>query len=214
MEIGSLGEYLRQSEEMPLKVILSNPTGKDAEYRRYVYVKKKDGFQREAYTKTQVFHRNLPAEELTADLCEAFGTAFRQCNLFYESRTAEIKLSKSGKCLFTQSSAAEPPKGEYVAHNREKRYLIPEGTVVPPLVDMGIFTKEGKVVASMRDKFRQINRFVEIVADAADCLPKNRPVHILDFGCGKSYLTFILYYFFTEIRGTTVHITGLDLRPM
>ena len=66
MEIGSLGEYLRQSEEMPLKVILSNPTGKDAEYRRYVYVKKKDGFQREAYTKTQVFHRNLPAEELAA----------------------------------------------------------------------------------------------------------------------------------------------------
>ena len=89
MEIGSLGEYLRQSEEMPLKVILSNPTGKDAEYRRYVYVKKKDGFQREAYTKTQVFHWNLPAEELAADLCEAFGTAFRQCNLFYESRTAD-----------------------------------------------------------------------------------------------------------------------------
>jgi hypothetical protein len=99
MEIGSLGEYLRQSEEMPLKVILSNPTGKDAEYRRYVYVKKKDGFQREAYTKTQVFHRNLPAEELSANLCEAFGTAFRQCNIFYASRTAEIKLSKGGKCL-------------------------------------------------------------------------------------------------------------------
>lgn len=212
MEIGSIGEFLATTEEQPLRVILSNPVKKDAEYRRFVYMKKKDGYQREAYTATQVFHKNLTGAELSADMQAAFAAVFRQCNLFYESRTVEIKVSKAGKCLLTQSVSDAPPKGEFSAHNREKKYLIPEGTIVPPLVDMGIFTKEGKVVASMRDKFRQINRFVEIVADAADCLPGGRPIRILDFGCGKSYLTFILYYYFTEIRGDEVNITGLDLK--
>lgn len=224
-----LQEHLTQVQEPICKAILSNPVKKgEAEYRRIVYVQKKQGYQREAYTEKQVFHKNITFEEMLFDMESFFGETYRQCNVFYGSSTVEFKLSKSGKLQIgkrrteatqgvTQAKGATNAKDLRKAsdaneHNRIKNYLIAEGTVVPPLVDMGIFTKDGKVVASMQDKFRQINRFVEFVEDAVDCLPTDKPIRILDFGCGKSYLTFILYYYFTELKKREVRIVGLDLK--
>lgn len=225
-----LQEHLALIQEPIRKAVLSNPCKKgEVEYRRIVYVQKKQGYQREAYTEKQVFHQNLSLEEMIADMEALFQREYRQCNVFYDSSTAEYKVAKSGKLQIgkhrTEGKQAEQKvaseqgvggsdvtKQGIGEHNRKKNYLIQEGTVVPPLVDMGIFTKEGKVVASMQDKFRQINRFVEFVEDAVDCLPTDKPIRILDFGCGKSYLTFILYYYFTELKKREVRITGLDLK--
>lgn len=225
-----LQEHLTLIQEPIRRAVLSNPCKKgEAEYRRIVYVQKQQGYQREAYTEKQVFHKNLSTEEMLADMEALFQREYRQCNVFYDSSTTEYKVSKSGKLQIgkhrTEGKQAEQKvaseqgvggsdvtKQGIGEHNRKKNYLIQEGTVVPPLVDMGIFTKEGRVVASMQDKFRQINRFVEFVEDAVDCLPTDKPIRILDFGCGKSYLTFILYYYFTELKKREVRITGLDLK--
>ena len=122
-----------------------------------------------------------------------------------------MRISKKGKVLLNrrkQEGAAAAP----AAHNKEKNYILKEGTVIPPLVDLGIFTPDGRVVKSMYDKYRQINRFIEIVDDAVSSMEEGKELTIVDFGCGKSYLTFILYYYFVELRHLPVKMIGLDLK--
>ena len=97
-------------------------------------------------------------------------------------------------------------------HNRKKQYLLPEGTAVPFLVDLGVMTKEGTIVHSRYDKYRQINRFLEFIEDILPQLNKNKENVIIDFGCGKSYLTFAMYYYLKEVKGYPVRIIGLDLK--
>ena len=99
-----------------------------------------------------------------------------------------------------------------MAHNRQKQYLMPEGTPLPFLVELGVMTPAGKVIASKYDKFKQINRYLEFIDDIVPALPKGRTVNIVDFGCGKSYLTFAMYYLLVSVKGLDVRITGLDLK--
>lgn len=121
-------------------------------------------------------------------------------------------VSKKGKVTLKRKihKDAEKRQGADLSHNRTKRYLLREGIPVPFLVDLGVQTPQGKVVASRYDKFRQINRFLEFIADVLPALPTDRPVHIVDFGCGKSYLTFALYYYLHELQGRSLRVTGLD----
>lgn len=191
------------------KAVISKPAA-NAAYRR-IDVLQKDGYlQLSQYTDKQVFHKNLSAEQLQV-LCEQeLLGQYRQFDFWTEEKEFHLMVSKKGKITLSSRTAAPAAKQE-VAHNRQKNYLLKEGEIIPPLVDMGIFTAEGKVVASMYDKFRQINRLIEMIDDAAKELD-GETVHILDFGCGKSYLTFIVYYYFTEIRHIPVEIVGLDLK--
>lgn len=199
----------------PYKFILSNPQGKPADgeriYRKIVLNRLENGWQAEKYTDRQVFHENLSAEDAQGFLADALPRLFRQCSAWDGEREHTIRISKGGKASYQKRRTDDAPK-EKQEHNRKKQYILTEGTVIPPLVDMGIFTAEGRVVRSMYDKYRQINRFVELIDDEIENLRTDGPVTVIDFGCGKSYLTFILYYYLTELRGLDVRIIGLDLK--
>ncbi len=174
---------------------------------------KKGYYQLEKYTQTQVFHENLQFDQAQACIAGYLDGVFLQLNAWTDEQEFSLLISKKGKVSFKKKNLKEESSRpeQQVEHNRKKHYILEEGTVIPPLVDMGIFTKEGKVVTSMQDKFRQINRFVEIVDDVVRN-QRLETLNIVDFGCGKSYLTFILYYYFTEIRHMKVQMTGLDLK--
>lgn len=212
-------EKIAQAE--PYKIIISKPASAQEKYRKIVVEKKDRYYQAAAYTQKQVFHRNIDTAELLTYLSETVVGNYLQVNAWDGAYEHMFLCSKKGNAAYKRkktreksaaaNAAANVAAANAAAHNRKKKYLIEEGTVVAPLVDMGIFTAEGKVVASMYDKFRQINRFLEMVDDAVRD-GQEETLHIIDFGCGKSYLTFVLYYYFTELRGRSVHIVGLDLK--
>jgi len=211
-----------------IKMIISKPAAKSCEYKKIVIERKKDYFQAAKYTEKQVFHDNVKPEDLAAYLLEAVENTYLQVNAWDADKEHILLLSKKGKITYKtkklsnaqgcgeQKNTGEIAEGQendltYMAHNRKKNYILEEGQVIPPLVDMGVFTKEGKVVKSMYDKFRQINRFIEMIDDGVRDYNKDE-IHIIDFGCGKSYLTFIMYYYFTEVRHMKVQMLGLDLK--
>ena len=197
---------------VPVKIIISNNRAKDYEIKKIQIEKKEKYYQFAKFTKKQVFHKNITEKELMdvciSELCENF----MQLNAWTESAEILLKLSKKGKLLFDMKKADNKELAEDVkSNNRKKNYILEEGRTIEPLVDMGIFTKEGKVINSMYDKYKQINRFIEIIDDE---LKKKIITHlnIIDFGCGKSYLTFIVYYYLTRIRKIDVNMIGLDLK--
>lgn len=174
-------------------------------------------FQAEEFKGKQVFHRNMDPEETKRYLKEAMDSDFRQMEVDSYLGTMQVLVSKSGKKTIKVRRNPNPggrqmPKMAAPEHNRKKQYILKEGQPVPFLEDLGVMTREGKVVRSRYDKFRQINRFLEFVEDILPELPGDREIQILDFGCGKSYLTFAMYYYLNVQKGYEVRITGLDLK--
>ena len=173
-------------------------------------------FQLENFRGNQVFHRNLAKEEAEQAVLEAMAD-FRQLSVITRRFEAEAMVSKKGKVTVKRretvpGQAGNVPDPLRMAHNRKKKYILEEGKPVPFLVDLGVQTADGKTVKSRYDKFRQINRFLEFIADVMPILPKDRCVRIIDFGCGKSYLTFAMYYYLHELNGLDIRVTGLDLK--
>jgi len=205
-----LEEILNQDVD---RLIISNPKSKDSEYKkiviRPVLLKGKSVFQFEKYTQKQVFHENCTKEECLLKLME-FMEVFKQCDAFTAQKNYVVKISKKGKVFVSSKENKVQPKVVVKEHNRSKNYLIPDGTFVEPLYDLGVFTKEGKVVNAMYDKYKQINRFIEMIDDCIT--PEMKHLNIIDFGCGKSYLTFILYYYLVYIKKISVYMVGLDLK--
>ena len=196
--------------EGAFKVVLSRSTGA---FRKIVINKKagKEGeyFQAEKYTDKQVFHENIELSAIGDYVSALSPIEFKQADCFSEGVCRTLRVSKKGKMTVSSSKTGAVKKAE--DHNRQKNYLLPEGEVIPPLVDLGVFTPEGRVASKMQDKYRQINRFVELIDDAVRRHGR-KDITIIDFGCGKSYLTFILYYYLTEIRGLEPTVIGLDLK--
>lgn len=156
-------------------------------------------------------HANYEKQELIAYLEELL-PSFKQLQLTGVRDDATVLVGKKGTTTIKYRKHAPVCAGQPMEHNRRKQYLLQEGTAVPFLVDLGVMTTSGKVVKSHYDKFRQINRFLEFIEDILPRLPKDREIRIIDFGCGKSYLTFAMYYYLKELMGYEVCITGLDLK--
>ena len=195
------------------KVVLSAPREKTNRYRRVAVNRLPAGYKVERFTETQVFHENLPAETgpLHILLTELLETEFRQLNAWDTQNEHAVRISAKGRVLTSRSPVRQAPRRE-TGHNRVKKTLLPEGTVVPGLVEMGVMTPDGTVIRSKYDKYRQINRFLEMVDDEVRGMESGSSLRVVDFGCGKSYLTFVLYHYLTALRGLEVDMVGLDLK--
>ncbi len=193
------------------KITLSIKRSELCEYKKLTVKRQDNGFQIERFTEKQAFHENIEHNELKSVLTTELTENFRQLNAICIGWDIEIKISKKGKILKNKRKNTLTSEITEKNHNRKKNYIFEEGIFVPALYELGVMTSEGKIVSSKYDKFKQINRFVECIDDAL----KNENaeyLEIVDFGCGKSYLTFVLYYYMTEIKNRKVHIIGLDLK--
>lgn len=210
------------------KIIISSPVKKSDEYKKIVVENKAGKYQIAKYTQKQVFHENLDENDIAFRLAELSFQKFKQVNGMSKAAEHIILLSKDGRATYkvkkratdkvtlsaaggvSEAGAACPVKQEN-SHNRKKNYILQEGMKIEPLTDMGVFTADGKVVNSMYDKYKQINRFIEILDDE---ISKSglKKLNVIDFGCGKSYLTFVVYYYLTEIMHMEVNMIGLDLK--
>ena len=201
-------------QEEIVKVVVSNKMNKDVEYNKINFMlkenKKKQYYQIEKYTDKQVFHENIDIEQLGDKLLQYVSNSYKQVGAWATNATFDLKISKKGK-VFLGKKKSDNSKVANKSHNKEKNYILKEGMIIQPLIDLGVFTKDGKVINSKYDKYKQINRFIEIIDDE---IKKNnhKELTVLDFGCGKSYLTFVLYYYFTEIKKIDVKMIGLDLK--
>jgi len=155
-------------------------------------------------------HENVLLEEFDEKL-EAFFNDYRQAHIDFIDENIQVQLSKKNKVLW-KSDKSSTPKQVNLAHNRKKNHLLAEDKPYPFLIRLGVQTEEGKIKKQKYDKFKQINRFIEFIDDALTYLPKDRQVRILDFGSGKSYLTFALYHYLKIEKGLDIRVTGLDLK--
>ena len=173
-----------------------------------IIIKNEEVLQVSLFKGKQVFHKNLTDEEIDNEIITLLETKFTNLTINTSDYQYSYRITSKGKVL---SNKKKNTNESFVilSHNKKKQYIIEEGTPVPALVDLGIMQSDGKVNKNGYDKFKQINRFLEIVDDV---IKDEKELSIVDFGCGKSYLTFILYYYFVEIKKMNVKITGLDLK--
>lgn len=212
--MASLREGLSMALPGLQKAVFSQPADKLSHQKvtvRPVRIKGQLSYQVERFRENKAFHQNLDETALLSLVDSQLDGRYRQVLIVGERESAQYVLRQKGGYKKTGRSAALPRPGAPEAHNREKEYILREGENIPALVDLGIFTPDFKIVRSKYDKYKQINRFVELV-DQALRRYEGREIRILDFGCGKSYLTFILYYYFSVKRGIRARIIGYDLK--
>ena len=212
----NLKEYLEeQINENLIQAVLSAGRKADGPSKvkiRPVKLKDQICYQASALEGTKVFHKNYDREQMLAYLEAELSGNFGQLQCQGALMDGVVLVSTKGKMTIKEKHHAVRENVQIQAHNRVKQYILKEGIPVPFLTDLGVMTEKGKIITSRYDKFRQINRFLEFIEDILPRLAKDREVTILDFGCGKSYLTFAMYYYLKELKGYDVNIIGLDLK--
>ena len=197
------------------QIIISNPRRMALAQKvkiRPVLLKEQLNFQVTEYKGKQVFHENYEKQDAIAYIIEQMEKFFGQMVLESTTKTVNVLVSKKGTVTIKQKAQKNEVKPKELSHNRKKRYILEAGDAIPFLVDLGVQTKDGKIVNSRYDKFRQINRFLEFIQDIVENLPKGRELTIVDFGCGKSYLTFAMYHYLKVMKGFDIRVIGLDLK--
>ncbi len=169
-------------------------------------------FQAALWDGKKEFHKNYEEKEMISALLAWMSRDFKQMQLETTKQTVTVLVSKKGKVTIRAKRCVQKREKADLSHNRTKQYLLEEGVPVPFLVKLGVMTPEGKVVHAKYDKFRQINRFLEFIEDICPVLENGRELTVIDFGCGKSYLTFAVYYYLHEKKGYDLKIIGLDLK--
>ncbi|MCJ8326360.1 MAG: SAM-dependent methyltransferase [Campylobacterales bacterium] len=175
-----------------------------------VIIKNEVKHQFEYFYDKKVEHKNLDKDETKAEINKYFQTYFKQALINTVDSDYHILISKKGIAKISKKQASRKPVD--TSHNRKKKYILNEGERTPFLIELGIMTEQGKIVNSKYDKFKQINRYLELVSDCIPYLNKDKTIRIIDFGCGKAYLTFALYDYLVLKMGYNVEIVGLDLK--
>ena len=215
----TLQEFLeKQFDENLMLAVLSGQRSKEKEAPskvriRQIELKGSVCYQASSTVGTKVLHSNYSREEVIAYVEQSLQEGgFSQLQVQGRCKDGSVLVSKKGKVTVKvkEHQAKEPV--QILAHNRVKQYILKEGTPVPFLMDLGVMNKEGKIHRPAYDKFKQINRFLEFVQDILPQMEKGRELTILDFGCGKSYLTFALYYYLKILNGYDIRVIGLDLK--
>lgn len=206
-----------------IDMIFSNPVNESELLKvkvRPIMLKGSLVYQASEYRGKQIFHRNFTTEELLEKLPDWLENNLKQVQMKTNRKSITILISKKGKATIRIKNITTNITGKNndtliqntFSHNREKTYILTEGTPVPFLIDLGVMTPEGKIVNSKYDKFKQINRFLEYIEDILPSLDKDKELTIIDFGCGKSYLTFAMYYYLKELKNYSIQVIGLDLK--
>ncbi len=198
-----------------VQIVLSNSQNKGYAQKakiRPVMIKGELLFQETLYRGTQVFHENYTMFNMQVRIEKLLEQTFRQGEFQARELQAVALVSKKGNVTIKVKRLQSASVQKDLSHNREKQYILQEGVAVDFLVGLGVQTPDGKVTKNRYDKFRQINRYLEFIEDVLDKLPTDRTIRIIDFGCGKSYLTFAMYYYLHELQKRDIVVTGLDLK--
>lgn len=187
---------------------------------RNASLKTASSYEVEFFTEKQSFHKTMTEKEAVDFIEQNAGVCFK--NIIEQTDKEEITIlaNKHGEIRTLKKPLKNMQPTQNKTFNRKKNYIIQEGTPVPFLTELGVMTKDGKVIAQKYDKFRQINRFLEFIDDIIDDViklnktdfSKEKPLRVIDFGSGKSYLTFATYYFLNDVKNIPCRITGLDLK--
>ena len=197
-----------------IKGTISNPRNNSKYIKGYirpVEIKENSMMQIELFTKTQSFAHNYNYDEFSEIINTIMLDSFFKLNIITNEYNYSFKYTKKNHLLSNKIKNKEIKTLLNVSYNKQKKYILNDGNIIPPLVDLGVMTQDGKIVPSYYDKYRQINRFLEIIDDTIKDF-KEQELNIIDFGCGKSYLTFIVYYYLVNIKKIKTNIIGLDLK--
>lgn len=209
-----LSQPIRVDRRSPAGGSLCSPPAAQLELRkislRPVVVRGRELVQFERHFATNVVHENVQPDQAVALVRELFPSCFQQAALFTPDADYTLRAKRDGSVAL--SFCPPTRKAANTGHNRDKAYLIRDGVACPFLVEIGVMTSAGQVRSAKYHKFRQINRYLELVNDVVASLPIDQSLRVVDFGCGKSYLTFALHHLLTTIHGREATIVGIDRR--